>query len=42
MMARKNVGHFICEALDMGDFMVVSVVLAVKAGDAAKVGSRLI
>ena len=42
MMARKDVGHFVREALDVGDFMVVLVVLAVKAGEAAKVGSRLI
>ena len=42
MMAGKNVGHFICKALDVGDFMVVLVVPAVKAGEVAKVGSHLI
>ena len=29
MVAGEDVGHFIGEALDVGDFMVVSVVLAV-------------
>ena len=32
MMVGKDVGHFIGEALYMGDLMVVSVAPAVKAG----------
>ena len=42
MMAGKDVSNFVCEALDVGDFMVVSVVSAVEAGEAAKVGSHLV
>ena len=42
MMVGEDVSHFIGEALDVGDFMVVLVVLAVEAGETAKVGSRLI
>ena len=42
MTVRKDVSHFICEALDVRDFVIVSVVLVVKAGEAAKIGSHLI
>ena len=42
MMVGKDVGHFVCKALDVGDFMAVLVVSVVKAGEVAKVGSRLI
>ena len=42
MMAGEDVGHFIGKALDVRDFVVVLVVPAVEAGEAAKVGSHLI
>ena len=32
----------VCHALDMGDLVVVTVVLMVEAGEVAEVGSRLI
>ena len=41
-MVGEDVGHFIGEALDVGDFVIVLVVLAMEAGEAAKVGSHLI
>ena len=42
MTMGQDVCHLIDHALDVGDLMIVAMVLMMEAGEAAKVGSRLI
>ena len=42
MAAGEDVGHFVGQALNVGDFVIVSVVPVMEAGEAAKVGSRMV
>ena len=42
MAVGEDVGHFIGQALDVGDLVVVAVVLVMQAGEVAEVGSHMV